>query len=147
MSHVPTIGGVSAFIIQDHLLLYKNGERPCRVMCGLTQALSEEQISEIAEHYAAQEFVAAAQEFDTEKAAVGARIHRAKCERCHWDGGSNADDDAAILAGQWIPYLEQAFADFASGVRVSLENKMTEKLNELDAEQTEALIHYYASQQ
>lgn len=158
---VPTIGGVSAFVIEDYMLLYRNEERPCREseyryggtskpatdMCKVAQALSEEETSEVAEHYATQTFVAAVQSFDAEKAAAGAKVHRAKCRKCHSDAGSYADDDAGILAGQWILYLEQAFADYASGKRVSLEDKMAERMNELDAEQTEALIHYYASQQ
>lgn len=160
-SDVPTVGGVSAFVIEDYMLLYRNEERPCREseyrdgdtskpatdMCKVAQALSEEETSEVAEHYATLTFVAAVQAFNAEKAAAGARVHRAKCRKCHADGGSYADDDAGILAGQWMPYLEQAFADYASGKRLSLEDKMTEKMNELDAEQTEALIHYYASQQ
>lgn len=159
-SDVPTIGGVSAFVIEDYMLLYRKEERLCREseyrygdtskpatdMCAVAQALSEEETGQVAKHYSAQEFVAAVQVFDAEKAAAGARVHRGKCERCHSDGGSNAEDDAGILAGQWIAFLEQAFADYASGDRVSLEDKMTEKMNELDAEQTQALIHYYASQ-
>ena len=160
-SDVPTIGGVSAFVIEDYMLLYKNEQRPCREskyrygdtskpatdMCAVARALSEAESSEIEEHYSTQTFVAAVQEFDAGKAAAGAKVHRGKCRKCHSDSGSNAEDDAGILAGQWMPYLKQAFADYASGDRVSLEDKMTEKMNELNAEQTEALIHYYASQQ
>ena len=116
-------------------------------MCVVAQELSETEITEIAEYYAGQDFVAVAQEFESELAAAGARIHRAHCDICHSDGGSYADDDAGILAGQSILYLEQAFADYASGERESLEEKMTEKMNDLDAESTTMLIHYYASQQ
>ena len=54
---------------------------------------------------------------------------------------------ASILAGQWITYLEQAFADYASGERESLLENMQEKMVALDAASTAALIHYYASQQ
>lgn len=160
-SDVPTIGGVSAFVIEDYMLLYQDEARPCREseyrfgdtnkpatdMCAVAQELSEAEITEIAEYYADQDFVAVAQEFESELAAAGARIHRAHCERCHSDGGSYADDDAGILAGQPILYLEQAFADYASGERESLEKNMTEKMNDLDAESTTKLIHYYASQQ
>jgi sulfide dehydrogenase cytochrome subunit len=160
-SDMPTIGGVSAFVIEDYMLLYRNEQRPCHEskyrygdmskpatdMCKVAQALSEEATSEVAKYYSTQTFVAAVQAVDAEKAAAGEKVHRGKCRKCHSDGGSYADDDAGILAGQWMPYLRQAFADYASGGRVSLEAKMTEKMNELNAEQTEALIHYYASQQ
>ena len=160
-SDVPTIGGVSAFVIEDYMFLFADQARLCREsehrtgdadkpatdMCAIAQELSEAEIGEIAEYYAGQEYVAAVQEFDAELAAAGASVHRAQCERCHSDGGSYADDDAGILAGQWIPYLEQAFADYASGERESLEENMKEKMDALDAESTIALIHFYASQQ
>ncbi len=91
--------------------------------------------------------VAAVQDFDAEKAAAGKKIHRRECEKCHSDGGSYADDDAGMLAGQWMPYLEQVFADYATGERGMLDEKMKEKIDPLQAESIEALIHYYASLQ
>ncbi|MDX1404093.1 MAG: cytochrome c4 [Woeseiaceae bacterium] len=158
---VPTIAGISAFILEEYMFEYAEEGRVCREseyrsgdtskpatdMCAVARGLSEEEIPEIAEYYAGKTFVAAKQEFDAAKAAVGAKLHRSECEKCHSDGGSYADDDASILAGQWMPYLEQVFADYASGDRKMLDNKMKEKIDPLDAASIEALIHYYASQQ
>ena len=73
-------------------------------------------------------------------------IHDSECSRCHSDGGSNPDDEASILAGQWMGYLESAFAEFASGARYQ-PDKMKEKMDPLTDEQVTALVHYYASQQ
>lgn len=140
---------------------YRDGARPCREskyrtgdtdrpatdMCAIARNLSEEEIPEIAEYYGTKRFVAAAQDFDAEKAAAGKKIHRRECEKCHSDGGSYADDDASILAGQWMPYLEQVFADYAAGDRAMLDEKMKEKTDPLDTESISALIHYYASLQ
>ena len=116
-------------------------------MCTVALELDEGEIAEISEYYASKPFVPAKQEFDPAKAEAGAGIHRRDCEKCHSDGGSYADDDASILAGQWIPYLEQVFADYASGDRGMVEDNMKEKIDALDAESITALIHYYASQQ
>jgi sulfide dehydrogenase cytochrome subunit len=116
-------------------------------MCTIAKELSEDEIPEIAEYYSSKEFVAATQDFDAEKAAVGAKIHRRDCEKCHSDGGSYADDDAGILAGQWMPYLEEVFADYATGERDMMEDKMKQKTDTLDADSISALIHYYASMQ
>ncbi len=160
-SDMPSIAGVSAFIIEEYMFEYRDGARPCREskyrsgdtarsatdMCAVAKELSEEEIPEIAKYYGSKEFIAAAQEFDVEKAAVGAKIHRRDCKKCHSDGGSYADDDASILAGQWIPYLEQVFVDYAAGERGMLDDKMKEKIDALDADSISALIHYYASQQ
>lgn len=160
-SDVPTIAGVSPFIIEEYMFEYRDGARPCREskyrtgdtdrpatdMCAIARNLSEEEIPEIAEYYGTKRFVAAAQDFDAEKAAAGKKIHRRECEKCHSDGGSYADDDASILAGQWMPYLEQVFADYAAGDRAMLDEKMKEKTDPLDTESISALIHYYASLQ
>ena len=160
-SDVPSIAGVSPFIIEEYMFEYRDEARICREseyragdtdrpatdMCAIARDLSEDEIPEIAEYYGTKEFVAAAQDFDAEKAAAGKKIHRRECEKCHSDGGSYADDDASILAGQWMPYLEQVFADYAAGDRAMLDEKMKEKTDPLDAESISALIHYYASLQ
>ena len=116
-------------------------------MCAVAQDLNEDDIAGIAEFYGSKEFVAAKQEFDADKAAAGAKVHKKLCEKCHADGGSYADDDASILAGQWMPYLEQALADQLSGDRTMLDEKMREKTDQLSEGDGEALIHFYGSQQ
>lgn len=116
-------------------------------MCAVSKELGEDVISELAEFYGSKEFVAATQEFDADKAAAGAKIHKRDCEKCHADGGSYADDDAGILAGRWMPYLKQAIANLASGEREMLEEKMRKKIEAQDTESISVLLHYYASQQ
>jgi sulfide dehydrogenase cytochrome subunit len=160
-SDIPTIAGASAFVIEEYMFQYLEDARPCREskyrsgdterpatdMCAIVKELGEDEIPEIAEYYSSKEFVAATQEFDAAKAEVGRKVHRRDCEKCHSDGGSYADDDAGILAGQWIPYLEQVFADYESGERDMMEDKMKQKMDPLDAEAVDALVHYYASMQ
>jgi sulfide dehydrogenase cytochrome subunit len=158
---VPIITGISPFIIEEYMFEYRDEARICREskyqsgdlerpatdMCVVAKDLSEDEIVEIAEFYGSKEFVAAEQEFDADKAALGAKVHKRLCKKCHSDGGSYADDDASILAGQWMPYLEQVFADYVAGDRNMLDEKMKEKTDELSDEETEAIIHFYGSQQ
>ena len=115
-------------------------------MCDAVADLDDDQIEGLADHYASLPFVAAKQDFDADLAAAGKAVHDAECDRCHSDGGSNADDEASILAGQWMGYLESTFAEYAAGDREQ-PKKMQEKMDALSAEDTKALIHYYASQQ
>lgn len=158
---VPTIAGMSAFVLEDYLLTYQDEARPCHetkyrsgdterpatTMCQIADELSEDEVTAIAEHFAAQTFEPAAQEFDAALAAEGASIHRRDCEKCHTDQASNPEDDAGVMAGQWMPYLRQVFEDYASGERPFAEDKMQEKFEQLSAEEKEALIHFYGSQQ
>jgi sulfide dehydrogenase cytochrome subunit len=156
----PTIGGMDAFTHADALYVYRDRERAClessyrlgdtdraaSTMCDTTAELSDDDIEAIAEHYAAQAFIPAVQEFDAVLAEAGAAIHKRECDRCHSDGGSNAEDEAGILAGQWIGYLQLSFAQYAADERPQ-DKKMREKMRILSADDIEALVHYYASQQ
>lgn len=160
-SDVPSIAGISPFIIEEYMLefrdearicresKYRSGdlERPATDMCVIAKDMSEGDISEIAEYYGRKEFTVAKQSFDLDKAAAGAKLHKRHCKKCHSDGGSYADDDTSVLAGQWIPYLEQAFTDYANGDRQMLDGKMKEKVDSLGDEDINALIHFYGSQQ
>ena len=160
-SDVPSIAGMSAFVLEEYMFEYQDAARPCHEskyrsgdterpatdMCAIAKELGEDQILELAEFYGSKSFVPAKQEFDAALAANGAGIHKRECEKCHSDGGSYADDDAGMLAGQWMPYLEQVFAEYATGERSMMEDKMKDKVDALDAESITALLHYYASLQ
>jgi len=159
-SDVPTIAGLPEFTHSDALYFFRDGDRPCSeskyrhgdtsraatTMCAVTADLSDETIDEIAVHYLDLPFVPAAQDFDAALAAAGKALHDELCERCHSDGGSNADDEASILAGQWMGYLEKTFAQYASGEREQ-DKTMKEKMDGLSADDVKALLNFYASQQ
>ena len=106
----------------------------------------DDTIDAIAAHYAALPFVPAKQDFDAGLAATGKAIHEEHCDKCHSDGGSNPDDEAGILAGQWMGYLETTFAQYAADEREQ-PSSMRDKMEALSDADVTALIHYYASQQ
>lgn len=158
---VPSIAGISPFILEEYLFEYQDDARTCREssyrtgdlersatdMCIVAKELSAEEVTGIAEFYGRKEFMPAKQAFDADKAVLGEKLHKKLCKKCHSDGGSYADDDASILAGQWMPYLKQALADQVSGDRTMLDEKMREKTDQLSDGDGEALIHFYGSQQ
>jgi sulfide dehydrogenase cytochrome subunit len=158
-SDVPTIAGLPELMHADALFIYMDEARPCTeseyrqgdtsrpatTMCAVAADLSDEMIDELAAYYFELPFVAAAQEFNAGLALEGKAIHDEKCEKCHSEGGSNPDDEAGILAGQWMGYLRTTFAHYASGDREQ-PKKMQEKMDELSAADVTALLNYYASQ-
>ena len=159
-SDVPIIGGLSEAYLNDAMSAYRDSKRPCAEsawragdkkrpktdMCKIAAKLSADETAAIAKDLAADPFVRAKQKFDPAKAATGKKVHDAACEKCHSEGGALADDDAGILAGQWMPYLKETFAQYSSGARPQPE-KMKVKFNALKPDELEALLHYYASQQ
>jgi sulfide dehydrogenase cytochrome subunit len=157
---VPTIAGISAPVHGDFLLAYQDKSRPCRAskyrqgdtsrpetdMCAVATKLSAADVEALAGHFAALPFVPAKQPFDAAKAAAGKSLHARDCAKCHANGGRDADDDASILGGQHLKYLQQALADLRSGDREATK-KMAEKLNKWTDAEAEAVAHYYASLQ
>lgn len=159
-SEVPSIAGLSEFYHADQLYLYRDEERPCSdsayrqgdtsraatSMCAVTADLSDDDIDALGAHYAELAFVAAKQDFDATLAAAGQSIHERDCGICHSDGGSNAGDDAGILAGQWMGYMKATFAEYRAGEREQ-PAPMQKLLDALSDDDVKALLHYYASQQ
>ncbi len=115
-------------------------------MCEVVADLSDETIDAVATHYFELPFVPAAQDFDADLAAAGQALHDKNCGKCHSDGGSNPDDEASIIAGQWMGYLEATFAEYRAGEREQ-PSLMQRKLDALSDDDVKALVHYYASQQ
>lgn len=159
-SDMPTIAGISDFVLSDAMFFYRDGERPCAEseyrqgdtsrpatdMCAIAETMSDEQIEAIAAHYAELEFKPAVQDVDAALAASGKQLHDDNCENCHFDSGRDPEVDASILAGQWKGYLRAQFADYAAGER-NQPGKMEANLSGLSDQDVEALINFYASLQ
>jgi len=159
-SDVPTIAGQAYIVLEENMMAYADEERPCPVskyrhgdmerpsttMCELAASLSEDDITVLSKHYEGLAFVAASQPFDQVLADEGAEIHDRHCEKCHSEGGSLAEDEAGILAGQWMPYMQTSMKEILAGER-AMPEKMKQKTDRLNDDDVEALLHFYASQQ
>lgn len=152
---IPSIAGMSDYYLEGQMRAYQKAQRPCPKstvskiptdMCELAKTLTPAQIKEIGSYYAAQTWVAAPQPaVDAAKAARGKSIHANDCELCHTKGGSVADDDAGILAGQWLSYLQLTLNDYKSGKR-TMPDKMKPKLEKLSGDDLDALSQFYAAE-
>jgi cytochrome subunit of sulfide dehydrogenase len=155
---IPVIHGLSEFYLDDNLHQYADEYRPCpeatypegaeragetTTMCAIVQALSDDQIAELATHYAALEFVFTDQPFDPVRADRGAQLHELTCKRCHADAGTDPWDDAGFLAGQRTAYLRQSLEEFRSGAR-PYPDKMQVKVEPLTDADIEALLDFWA---
>lgn len=157
-SQVPIIGGYSAKYLTDSLANYKKKARPCPKikyasgahkgqetdMCAVAEKLADPDVKAIADYLAAKPFVRAKQTADGAKTARGKQIQEGHCKKCHEDGGSSADDDAGILAGQWMPYIRQTLEEFSAGKR-PMPKKMKPKFEELKKDDIDALVNYFGS--
>ena len=119
-------------------------------MKDVVKKLSDADIEALAKYYAKQTFKPYKQDFDAAKAKEGKKLHNKYCDKCHSEGGTSAEDDSGILAGQPIGYLKYSMDAYASGER-EMGKKMAKKFKAMQkkagAAGSDQLIHYYASQQ
>jgi sulfide dehydrogenase cytochrome subunit len=145
MPDVPIIAGIDAVVQEDALFAYRDGGRECwppGIMCQISAPLTDDDIVELSAHFAALPFKPAGEEFDAALVAEGEEIHKRDCGICH---GMDADNpEASLLRGQKIAYLRAVMKEYAAGKRDQMP-PMQQTISALTPEQTEAILHYYAS--
>jgi len=141
----PIISGMASEYFVNAMAAYKKDEWPSTIMGRIAKGYTDEQIKAMAAFFSKQPFTRAVQKNDAAKAKVGAKLHGELCEKCHEKGGS-AGEDAGVLSGQWMPYLDHAMEDYASGKR-PMTKKMKKQVDQLlqDHKQSgvDALVNYY----
>lgn len=157
-SDVPNIGGYSKKYLLGALEAFKKNERPCPEtdyrtgdkkgskgnMCQIAKDLDSKDSDQIAEHFAAQQFVAAQQTFDSALADKGKTVFAKNCNKCHSVEGQIANDDAGILPGQKTDYVSRQLEQFSAGKR-PIFAKMKARFEKLDKTDLDAVIQYLAS--
>lgn len=154
---VPTIHGLPEAVLDNALYDFRATIRPCRKVdcvgvadcpaadfCAIVAALSDEQITALAQWYARQPYAPAGESWEPALAARGSVLHAAHCESCHTGGGVESVDEASILRGQRKAYLRLAMEDFRAERRVAVAEMHANIEGFADADIT-ALIEFYAS--
>ena len=147
----PTIAGLSEEYLVEVMEGFAADEVPATIMGRIAKGYTEAEIKQLAKFYAAQPFVKAkGQKFDAAMVDKGAKLHDKYCEKCHAEGGTSAEDDAGVLAGQWQPWVRWTMEDYLAGDREptkKMKKKITQLTEDHGDEGWEALYSYYASQQ
>jgi len=149
----PSIAQMEKTAFVEVMQAFRSGDTYSTIMGRIAKGYTDEEIERMAGHFAAQKFVPAKQTFDATAAKKGSKLHDKYCEKCHEDGGkpiTGEDAEYYLLAGQWVPYLENTIADFRAGHR-EMPKKMKKRLDKLiekEGDQGLAAINaFYASQQ
>jgi len=153
----PSIAGMSTEYFMESMEDYTKNTRPVeklknkkKTMKDVVKKLSDADKVALADYYSKQKFKPFKQDFDAGKAKAGKKLHRKYCDKCHTEGGTSAEDDAGILAGQPSGYLKYTLGNYASGKR-EMGKKMAKKFKKMQKKEGDAgidnLVHYYASQQ
>jgi len=147
---IPVIAGMPAEHIEEAIFAYVDGARRCTReprMCEVVAALSEDEVFELADYFAAQTRASADEDFDASLAAEGEVLHQKHCSSCHVppDDERVASALGIPLHGQRSEYLRYAIESYFSGDREALLPTMANRVLLLEPGDLGALIHYYAS--
>ncbi|MDY6992837.1 MAG: c-type cytochrome [Pseudomonadota bacterium] len=145
----PTISGFSTDSFLEAMEMFKSGDRPSTIMERLAKGYSKQDFEVMAKYFAQQEFVRYEQQTDAAKAKKGAELHDEYCEKCHEENGFVDEDGSAVLAGQWLPYLQFSLEDYHQGEREmtkKMRKRMKKMVEEHGEESLDQVAHFYASQ-
>ncbi len=123
----PKIAGQHVPYVVKQLTAFKAGTRKDATMFGMTAALSEQDMADIAAYFATQSTSVGTA--DAAKAAIGKKIYQggnketglAACMACHGPAGKgNAGAKFPSITGQHTAYTIKQLKDFRSGARSDL---------------------------
>lgn len=142
---MPSLAGQNKVATVEAMKAFKSGERPSSVMGRLAKGYSDAEIEAMGDYFAKQKPApVAVQQFDSKLASQGKGLHERHCKRCHLESGKEFDENASVVAGQWLKYLQIQMADYSDGKR-KMSEKKAEKMKPLTRDELDALANYYAS--
>lgn len=145
MENTPSLAGHPVLYTQIQLFLFREGQRVNAAMNPVTEGMSDDMLTALAEHYA--KLPPAPPATGTPDPALDARgreltaSHR--CGSCHLPDYAGRDQMPRI-AGQREDYLFKALRDYKSGARAGDGAQMAEVVYALSDDDLKALAHHIA---
>ncbi len=151
---IPSIASFSVGYSQKVMKAFKADKRQGKRVKA-TSSSKETSMNEIAKqvnsndlkaaytYFSKQKFVPARQPSNPTLAKKGQKVYNKRCMKCHGDTGADPEDDAAILKGQWIPYLRAQMKEFQENKR-PMHKKMKQQIKRLKPKDLEPLMHFFA---
>jgi cytochrome c553 len=143
---IPSLAGQNDAFLYKALLDFKDGHRRSAQMRGISRELSDEEMRDLARHFAAQPYVRGIQPVDPERAARGKEVYTRLCQLCHLEEGrSTTYADYPLLAGQSLPYMLKEIK-LILDKRRSVELIKSGMLELASRQQIEDAVHFFAGQ-
>ena len=143
---IPSLAGQRAIYLHWQLILYRDQRRKDPQMSPFAANLSDADMADLAEYYAAQTAVRApAVPNDPKKIGAGERLAETHhCVSCHAPRAVG-ERYAPRLTGLHYEYLMKQLRGFRAQTRAELDGTMTTAAYPLSEQDIEALAHYLAN--
>jgi cytochrome c553 len=143
---IPSLAGQNEDYLYEALNNFKEGNRPSAQMRGIARELTNDEMRQMARHFAAQPYVRSIQPVDSERAARGKEVYIRLCQICHFDEGrSTTYTEYPLLAGQSLPYMLKEMK-LIMDKRRQVELIKQGMLELASRPQIEDAIHFFAGQ-
>jgi cytochrome c553 len=140
----PSLAGQPADYLTVQLFLFREKLRPATVMTPFAGGLSDTELQQLADHFAALEPAPPKYDPDPQAYARGVAIAQEhRCGSCHL-GDLTGRGQVPRLAGQREDYLTKALRDYKSGERPGYEPAMAEVMATIPASEIADLAYFLA---
>jgi cytochrome c553 len=142
---IPSIAGQQRQFIEMSLIMFREGRRVNEVMKPIVDKLSNPDVRDLAQYFAAQTMTPPARKPDAEVAARGREItEKNNCVQCH---GPRLTGQQHIprLAGQRKEYLLEQLKGFKAQKRADFDGTMTSAAQALAPDQLELVADYLST--
>jgi len=141
---VPSIAGQPAQFVSTELFLFREGNRKDPQMSPIAAGLSNGDLNDLAEYFAAEKLGPPKHRSAPQNAAAGpALAHQFNCVQCH-GGELLGQQHIPRLAGQQPDYLLAQLRGFKAGTRADIDGNMTSAAHALSDRDIEVLADYLA---
>jgi cytochrome c553 len=145
MEKIPSLAGQPAFFVLNQLFLMREGVRKVEAMAPIVKDLTDQDLTDLSEHYAKLAPKRSDEPFDPELAKRGQGIAaRQRCGSCHLPTLAGQEQMPRV-ARQRIDYLVEALKSYRDNPRPGADTAMSEPVGGLRDTDLTALAHYAAS--
>ena len=145
LADIPSLAGQPKQFITTQLVMFREGNRKNAVMNALAAPLSNAEISELGNYFAAQAAAPVGKPLAADAAGAGrGLVEKLGCTTCH---GAELKGQQHIprLAGQRPEYLRTQLLGFKAGTRFDMDGNMTAAAQPLTPADIESLATYLSA--
>jgi sulfide dehydrogenase cytochrome subunit len=143
---MPSIGGLPRNYLADVMKQWKYDERGAATMNRIVKGLTDDEINALAEHFSRKAWVPAPQQAGPAMMKKGKAVISENCEDCHGATGSDPDEDAPRINGQWAKYMELELEKYRDEEFLMPHRKMKKTVRKMKPADVPAVSHYYGAQ-
>jgi cytochrome subunit of sulfide dehydrogenase len=143
---MPSIGGLPREYLKTVMKQWKYDERGAATMNRIVKGFSDDEIDALAIYFSKKRWVPVPQSVGASLLAKGKAAISENCEDCHGFTGSDPDEDAPKINGQWAKYMQLELDKYRDDGFKMPHRKMKKTARKMKPADVPAAAHYYGAQ-